>query len=92
MLDLNQLSSRNFGHLWFNLVNFGIFFLEFRLSFLISINWVLTILLYLRDFALFRSTELLQFWKTLVPFGQFWEISLDFGSLCLILIKWVLVT
>ena len=27
LLDLHQLSSHNFGHLWFNLVNFGIFLL-----------------------------------------------------------------
>ena len=28
LLDLNQLSSRNLGHLWFNLVNFEVFHLN----------------------------------------------------------------
>ena len=51
-----ELSMRSF------FVIFGYFWdisLEFRLSYLISINWVLAILLDLRDFALFRSTGLL---------------------------------
>ena len=56
---LKSIEFSKFWTSWFNLVNFWDISLEFRLSYLISINWVLAILLDLGDFALFRSSGLL---------------------------------